>query len=158
MVIISNVDIADVQRHELQTEANAKVGGYGMDKYCPVDEFKTYRVQLERQDWERMYLIGEFARFTTGITGRVVDIDTKMLEETTKSRVESFYQPPANSPFTPIDLRLTADLALVIVSADANSSPLILIDGNHRAIAQYIKFGAVSLIPAFLCQYRPLCR
>lgn len=151
MIIKSCVDITEVQQHENLTDANARVGGYGMYTYCPAEGFSFYLGHLEQQDWNRLYLLGEFAKYTDGGTGRVIDISSKKLEASTWGRVASFSQPSENSNFKPIDLRSAENLALLIVTPDASSGPLVLIDGNHRAISQYLTYGIVSHVPAFLC-------
>jgi hypothetical protein len=57
---------------------------------------------------------------------------------------------------TRIDLRTAASLEIVIVSPDAIDQPLIVADGNHRLIAQYLGFGTVHGIPAYVCIHREI--
>ena len=154
MLIISSVDIAIVKNHERRTGSNATVGGYGMDQHCPTAEIEAFQVTLEADDWAKIFLIAQFAKFTIGNTCKVHDIDWHRLGDDSKARINSFIEPPANSRFTPVDLHSSADLALVIVSANAESGSLVVIDGNHRAIAQWHKYGAVSGVHAFLCVHK----
>ncbi len=151
MQIIAPIDLATLRQHERSTRANACLGRYGMCTYSPQDEFQLVRANFEPDDWQRLYLIEEFTRHTNGKTGRVIDLNFEDLSPTAKARVQSFTDPPSGIGLSPVDLRMHPQLAIIIVTADIHDRALVIIDGNHRAIAQYRNFGPVAGIPAIVC-------
>ena len=50
-----------------------------------------------------------------------------------------------------VDLPARHDLALLIITSDPHIEPLILTDGNHRAMAHYTMQKSIQDIPAFVC-------
>lgn len=152
MKIIDAVSIEDIRRHERCCDANVTLGSYGMDVHCPLDELQAYRVKLDAGDIDSLFLLNcGFAASTRGQTGKVGDVEREKLSDTSTSRVELFLEPPPQSGKRQVDLRCSPEMALVIVCADATRGPWIIIDGNHRAIAQYLKYGNVGDVPAYLC-------
>ena len=143
MVVVEEIEIIAVQRHEAATGSNAKLGGYHMDRHCPTSMFRCYRVHLERHDESRLFLLGltEFATQTKGQSCRLRDV---LPTASAIPRVGSFVT-------SGVDLRSRSGLELVLVTADLHSAPLIAIDGNHRVIAQFLTSGTTEGIPAFVC-------
>jgi hypothetical protein len=139
--ILGPADIKAIRQHELNTGANATVGGYDMDKHCPLDECALHRVRLEAADRERVFLLPDFRKLTAGHSCRLRDV---LKEAGSNPRVAAFSNPK-------VDLRTATNLELVVVSIATDGSPLIIIDGNHRAIAQYLEYGHLDDVPAYLC-------
>lgn len=152
MKIIAAVTIEDVQRHLGSSNANVKIGSYGMDLFSPLDEFNCFRVTLNEADIDKLFLLNcGFVQNTTGHTGRVRDIDPNMLSVDSTNRVNSFLVPPTQSKKKQIDLRCSPNLSIVLVCANAGYGPWTIIDGNHRAIAHYLKYGGITNIKAYVC-------
>lgn len=143
MIVVGEVDIAEVQRHEQATASNARLGGYHMDHHCPTNQFRCYRVQLERQDEDRLFMLGqtEFINQTRGQSCRLRDV---LPGASATQRVASFIA-------AGVDLRSRSGLELVLVAAELHGASLVAIDGNHRAMAQYLTHGSAQGVPAFVC-------
>lgn len=141
MIIVEEVDLFEVQRHELATEANAKIGGYRMDLHCPMHEFRCYRAVLESSDLNRLFVMQDFASLTVDNTCRLRDV---MPIAGNLARVKSFTT-------SNIDLRLRDGLELMLVGSELFGAPLTAIDGNHRMIAQYLTYYNVNGVSAYIC-------
>ena len=143
MVVFEEVDITTVQRHEQATTSNVRLGGYQMDRHCPTSEFRCYRIQLEQTDEDRLFLLGltEFFDQTRGQSCRLLDV---LPAASTIKRVASFCSHV-------VDLRSRLGLELVLVTTNPHCAPLIAIDGNHRAMAQFLTHGTFESVPAFVC-------
>ena len=141
MVVTEEVDIAVVQRHEGATASNARLGGYHMDRHCPTTEFRCYRVRLEQSDENRLFGLTEFINQTRGQSCRLRDV---LPGASAIQRVASFIT-------AGINLRSRSGLELVLVTAELHGAPLVAIDGNHRAMAQFLAHGSVEGVPAFVC-------
>lgn len=142
MKIIERIELPLIRRHERQTKANVTLGGYKMDICCPVAEFKLMRCVLELDDIHRLFVLAEFSKHTNG----ECMVKAATAETIGNPRVASFAKDM-------VDLRKTAGLDLLIVSADASRSPLLIIDGNHRAIWQYLTYQSIHGVPAFVCSH-----
>lgn len=140
VVVIGDVELAEVQRHEQATAANARLGGYGMGTHCPLDQIRCNRVVLESGDLDRLFVLQDFAAQTHNKTCRLRDV---MPGAVNLNRVASFTT-------ACVDLRTHAGLELVLVSHGWDGTPLIAIDGNHRMIAHYITQCSVDGVPAFV--------
>jgi hypothetical protein len=143
MTINGKVEVTEVQRHEQATESNVRLGGYHMDRHCPTNEFQCYRVQLAKQDEDRVFLLGltEFINLTQGQSCQLRDV---VQAASAIPRVVSFIE-------AGIDLQSRPGLELVVVARELQSAPLVVIDGNHRAIAQFFSQGSVEGVSAFVC-------
>lgn len=148
MVVMENVDIPAVQRHELNTKANVQLGGYRMDRHCSTNEFRCYLAQLERADEDRLFLLG-LDEFTSQTRGRSCRLQDVLPTASAIQRVSSFVE-------AGVDLRSRSDLALILVTTNLHSAPLIIIDGNHRAIAQFLVYGTVQGAPTFVCVHQAI--
>lgn len=146
MMILANVETSEVQRHEEKVSANVRLGGYGMDQHCPLGEFTCFRALLEHIDVDRLYALNDFAALTEGRTCRLRDALPSAASE---RRVASF---------DTIDLRVCAGLELEIVSTEAKAGPLIIIDGNHRSISQYLRCRTIAGVPAYVCVHSNILR
>ena len=140
VVVVGEADITEVQRHEQATVANARLGGYGMDAHCPMNEIRCYRVMLESSDLDRLFVLQDFATHTPNRTCRLRDVvpSTASLQ-----RVASFAT-------AGVDLRTHAGLELLLVGIGLDGGSLVAIDGNHRMIAHYLTQGSVDGVPAFI--------
>jgi len=142
MQILKEVEVEVVQKHEMEIKANARLGGYDLDKYCPLSEFKAFRVCLERVDADRLYLLSQFAEYTKAQTCKLLDA---LPETASNPRVATF--------ISRIDLRSAVKLELVIISVNARRGPLVIIDGNHRAIAHWLTHKCIHGVPAYVCEH-----
>jgi len=141
MDILESVDVSDVQAHEAATHANVKLGGYHMDRCCPLSEFKAFKVRLEASDIDRLFLLNcGFAPDTEGKTCRLRDVLPGVVSH---ERVRNVID-KACFPVSP-------DQAILIVSPDEKCGPLTIYDGNHRAIAQYLMQRTVHDVVAYVC-------
>jgi hypothetical protein len=150
---IIEVNISVVRRHEEKTKANVRLGGYMMDACCPTSEFRCYRVCLDQEDDDLLYVLADFAKYTKSESCRLRDVmqDAELLE-----RVASFkhgHQDRAN-----VDLRSATGLDLMIVSTQLEAAPLIIYDGCHRAIAHYLTYRSMTGVPAFVCVHLAIDR
>ena len=68
--------LAEIQNHEQRTNANVRVGGYNMDRLCPIDEIQYFHVELTSADLSRVFLLWEptFTPHTQNQSCRLVDI------------------------------------------------------------------------------------
>ena len=100
-------------------------------------------MQLERQDEDRLFLLGltEFINQTRGQSGRLRDL---LPTASTVQRVASLIT-------AGVDLLSRSGLELVLVAADLQGAPLVAIDGNHRAMAHFLAYNSVEGVPAFVC-------
>lgn len=144
MVILKAVDVSDVQAHEAATHANVKLGGYDMDRCCPLSEFKAFNVRLEATDIDRLFLLNcGFAAYTEVQTCKLRDV---LLGVVSHERVRNVID-RACFPVSP-------DQAILIVSPDEKYGPLTIYDGNHRAMAQYLTQRSVHDVLAYICVHR----
>jgi hypothetical protein len=146
MEIVGEVNVLEIQQHEAATEANVRLGGYRMDECCPTSEFKCCRVRLEHGDLDRLFVLGDFAKYTKGKSCRLQDVtqDAEKLE-----KVASFMH--GDGRRGSVDLCSATGLELLIVCRELQDAPLIIYDGCHRAIAQYLKYRSMSGVPAYVC-------
>ena len=140
---LEEVSVSVVQAFEQAINSNARIDSYGLEKLCPVREYKAFKVKLEAHDIGRLYLLGEFVKHTAGHTGLVADILPAMGYN---PRVLQFTA-------TTFDLRAAAGKELVIVTPDERTGPLVVIDGNHRVIAQQLNYHTVEGILAYVCSH-----
>ena len=141
---VEKVPLEAVRDHENSTGANVRLGGYDMQLVSPPSEFRVFKATLADADTPRLFLLGitEFAVCTRNQTCRIADL---IPEDALRiSRVDSFVSGR-------VDLPSRQDLALLIVAAEFDSGPMIIIDGNHRAMAQYATWQSMEGMPAFLC-------
>lgn len=143
MIVEEEVDIATVRRHEQDTNSAVRLGTHNLDRICETSQFRCCRVQLEWFDSDRLYLLRtpDFVSVTRNQSCRLSDV---LPDASAIQRVVSFTS-------VGIDLRLFPCLALVLVATDLHGVPLIAIDGNHRAIAQFLTHKTVDGVPAFVC-------
>lgn len=144
---IIRTTLDDLGRHEEATNANIAIGRtanhyYDLHKICPIHEFRIYRAALEADDINRLFMeYGDFLRLTKDGTAMVKDV---LPEKVQTGRVLQFTKDQG------FDLRSRRDRAILTVSANESGEPLIIYDGNHRAIAQYLTYGTVQDVPIFL--------
>ena len=150
MILVGELDMSEVQRHEQATASDVRLGGYHMDCHCPTNEFRCFRVKLERREEDRIFLLGipEFIDSTRGQSCRLRDV---VQGASTIERVASFIT-------AGVDLRVRPGSELVLVTAEFQSAALVAIDGNHRAMAHYLAHGSVDGVPAFVCVHSAISR
>jgi hypothetical protein len=146
MEIIGEVNVAEVQQHEANTDANVRLVRYRLDACCPTHEFRCHRIRLDPSDDELLYVLCDFARYTKDQSSRLRDVTP---EAASLERVASFMHGDGNRGS--VDLRSAAELDLLIVSKELKPAPLVIYDGCHRAIAQFLRFGSLSGVPAYVC-------
>lgn len=143
---LASTTLGVLGQHEEATNANIALGRsanhyYDIDKICPIHEFRIYRAVLEAEDIDRLFMeYGDFAPLTKNATALVKDVLPKEAE---REKVRQFTKDR-------LDLRSRPDRAILAVSASERGEPLIIYDGNHRAIAQYLIYQTVHDVPVFL--------
>ncbi len=141
MDILKNANLCDIQLHEAANIAAVTLGSHEMDQCCPLGEFKMYKVKLEAADIDRLFLLNcGFASDTNNQTCRLKDALPGLVS---KERVRNVIEKAC--------FPVSQDQAILIVSPDEKSGPLIIYDGNHRAIAQFLVHKTVQDVLAFVC-------
>ncbi|MCI5144612.1 MAG: hypothetical protein D3923_03585 [Candidatus Electrothrix sp. AR3] len=149
MQIIRSVSLPELQQHELDCNASVLLGSHGMERYSPLKAFQLYQARLGPQDIDALYLLNcGFTAYTRNESGRLKDLVYEWVQAESKKRLDSFNTPSKNNP---VDLRSTPSLALILVSAQAIDGPWVLIDGNHRAMAHYLRHQDVNDVPVYIC-------
>jgi hypothetical protein len=143
---ITSTTLSILGQYEEATDANIAIGRapnhyYDLDKICLIAELKVYRATLESDDINRLFMeYGDFYEATKGGTAMVKDV---LPEAASRDRVIQFTKDR-------FDLRSRPDRPILTVSTDEILGPLIIYDGNHRAIAQYLTYQSVHDIPVFV--------
>lgn len=142
MNIISQIDYQRLKQFEKQIGGNVKVGGYGMDNLCPIEEGHCYQIKLQENDTNRLFLLGEttFKSLTYDKNYRLSDIidDVKNLV-----RVKHWID-------YKLDLRISVEWSPIFVCPDTNSGPIVTIDGNHRLIAHFHQHNTIEGLLGYL--------
>ena len=141
MILITDVSLDSLRLHEKATAANATLGSYGMDKHCPLKEFRICRVQFQADDLERLFMIGEFAKHTVDHSGRLRSVTAASAD---MPRVAAFLRDD-------FDLRSRSGFEPIFVGAAWEKAGLTAIDGNHRMIAQFLSGRGIEGVIAFVC-------
>ena len=149
MILLGPATLAGLQQHERTCETCVVLGSHDLP---PPEVFSLRKALIEPDDADRLHLLNcGFAACTQGQSGRLTDLDAELLPPETRQRAESFLCPAPDSGRRPLDLRSAPQLALVLACADAANGPWVIIDGNHRAIAQQLRHGSLAWVPVFLC-------
>ena len=152
MRISEAVTLEELRRQERSSKANVTLGSYGVELHAPAEEFRTFRGTLETDDGDQLFLLNcGFIAGTRGETGRVTDIVREELSDSVAERVRSLMEPRPELDGRSIDLRSSSALAPVLVCTDAIDGPWTIIDGNHRAIAQFLLCGDMDDVPVYVC-------
>ena len=117
------------------------IGGYGIDKICPIAEGSCYQITLQEGDGGHLFLLGEstFKNLTTSkdyLLTNIVD-DVKELE-----RVKYWLDKK-------LDLTKALEWAPIFV-AKGIGSPLITIDGNNRLMAHFHQYKRIDGVQGYL--------
>ncbi len=144
MRIVSPVMISEIREHEAATSANVALGTYHRCECCPMDGFNDYLVLLDQVNGGRIFLLPDFATHAFGQTYRLQDV---LLGAAALARVAQFTSKS-------IDLLSASKLELLIVTPDINLASLVLVDGNHRAIAHYLTHRGRHNVPAYVSVHR----
>ncbi|XOF33677.1 MAG: nucleotidyltransferase family protein [Candidatus Electrothrix sp. YB6] len=151
MKILHPLSLEELRKHEQNCETSVVLGSHEMDRHAPTDAFKLYKAMLEPEDTDSVYLLDcDFVPWTEGYTGRLRDFDQKKADDSTRKRIESFITHSEQSGKQPVDLRSSPQLALTLICAQPDG-PWVIIDGNHRALAQYRQYGSLADVPAYVC-------
>jgi hypothetical protein len=120
---VTPINYETLKEFEDKIGGNVKIGGYDMDKICPVDEGVCYKITLEESDLVRIFLLGEttFTKLTKDENYKLSDLQDVAREQ---PRVKYWLDKQ-------IDLAASVDWAPVFVSLDIENGALISIDGNH---------------------------
>jgi hypothetical protein len=133
--------LAGLRRHERACKSSVLLGSHSLP---PPESFSLHHAVIEPEDADKLHLLNcGFAACTEGRSGRLADLDASLLPPETRQRAASFAA----------DLRFAPGLALVLACADAVSGPWVIIDGNHRAIAQQLRHGSLNWMPVWLCAH-----
>lgn len=111
-------------------------------------EYKGFSARLDSEDVTRLILWWEFKKHTKDGSCRVVDA---LPTATAHRRVRSFIEGDPASGRSPVDLRTATGLEIAIVSDDLDKGILYIIDGGHRAIAQYFAQRPFQDVPVLAC-------
>lgn len=141
MKIEKKTELSSVKAH-LKNVGNA-VSGW--DKYS---EILCYRVWLEESDIPRIIFWFEHKIHTDNGSRRLRDI---LHSAGSNPRIKRFIQGDDSRDFSPIDLRDTEGLEPVLVGEDFNLGNLLVIDGNHRIIAQQLMGHGMVDVPLYVC-------
>jgi hypothetical protein len=136
------VTLDEVQKHEAATNANARLGSYEMDLSCPIHEIRCFHVLLDSDDTQRLFVLPDFRKHTARCSCRLVDAMPSA------ANVAMERLPPG--AISLLDLRVHSGLELVLVATDLSVAPLIIVDGNHRALAHYMRFRNLDRVPAYI--------
>lgn len=120
-----------------------RLDGYDLDKLCPLHEFKIARCLLETGDIQRLFAVMDFAKYTEQSSCRLAAL---LPNADADGGVARFM---ADN----VDLRRWLGLELIIVSMNAEHGPLLIIDGNHRAIAHHRLHRTIEGVAAFVCEH-----
>jgi hypothetical protein len=139
---IIQIEYEKLKKFEHKIDGNVKIGGYDMDKICPVSEGKCYKVTLEDSDLDRVYLLRDptFTNLTKNRDYRFSDLQDVAREE---ARVKHLLEKN-------IDLSVNSDWAPVFVCPDIGNGALIAIDGNHRLMAHFLLRGSIANLMAYV--------
>jgi len=136
MNIIGQIDYQCLKQFEKEIGGNVKVGGYGMDKLCQIEDGFCYQIKLQKDDINRVFLLGEttFTSLTPDKNYRLSDIidDVKNL-----NRVKYWID-------YKLDLRISKEWSPIFVCPDINSGPIVTIDGNHRLMAHFHEHNSIE--------------
>lgn len=149
-LVKQNVELAELQAHDQALKANIRLGGYEMGTHCPVGEFEIHLIELEQGDESWVYLISEFAQYTQGNSGRLIDVQQSVDSHVETGKIVS------GMISAGFDIKHQKERALVAVTSDFTRGALTLIDGSHRAIAQFRSFGTIADVPVYLCVHKQI--
>lgn len=113
-----------------------------MDEHCPLAQMVCLHVTLCECDLERMFVLPDFGGHTRNHSCQLVDINDSALDVAMERR-------PAGAQNI-LDLTTRDQLELVLVGTDLNQRPLIVVDGNHRLLAHYIRHRSIDRVPAYV--------
>jgi hypothetical protein len=117
------------------------------------NDYAFWRAQLDAADRDRLFLWWENWKHTQDGSCLVAEA----MPPAKDKRVLSFID--GNERFTGnVDLRAAIDLEPVIVSNNADSGFLYLIDGSHRVLAQFFQGLSFQDVPVFLCVHPQMRR
>jgi hypothetical protein len=137
---LKTVELSVVQERERSTNANIRVGGYGLP---PAEQFRNHWALLNDSDLDRLFLIPEFGKHTAGNSCLLKDITESALSD---PRVRQFLT-------TPINLQIAPNLDLLTFTVHPEKSPLVVGDGNHRVIAHFWTHWSVEGVPILICSH-----
>jgi hypothetical protein len=139
---ITLIDYQKLKQFEDSIGGNVKVGGYEMDKPCPVATGNCYQIELETADIDKIFLLNEktFTNLTSNRNYKLSEIVDSVNE---LERVNRWVDWKLN-------LRDSPDWSPVFVSQSIENGSLITIDGNHRLVAHFLQHRNVDGVHAYL--------
>jgi hypothetical protein len=146
--IINSISIEEIRQLENSTNANIRIGSYGMDSVSPTEEIFFYYSRLQPEDISRIYLLNDFRHCTNQESCRLSDLHERALV-TAMERVPQLAE-------NKIDLRNVVHKEPVLVGVDLHQGGLTVIDGNHRLMAHYLRHGSVESVGVILAIHRSI--
>ena len=149
---IQLANLSEIRQLEKYTNASVQIGNHCMEDHAPTSEFLYYRVILEQNDIDRIFVLYEpgLANLTLDQTCRLKDIISTACKD---KRVEQAISGGSSFP-KGINLKSDPNMELELVASELYTAPLIIIDGNHRAIAHYTTYGNLHGVPAYVCIHK----
>ena len=145
---LRTASLEEVRKHESVIGANLCIGGYHMDSVCPTDDIRFFHGLLDTNDTSRVFVLPDFQVHTAQNSCRIADA----LPTAESVALERQAAGASNS----LDLTTREHLELMLVGACLEDLPLIVIDGNHRALAHYMRFGNLDRVPVFIGIHRAM--
>lgn len=108
---------------------------------CQPKEFVVSSVLLEHSDIDRIFLLGSYSKYTKNGSCKLTETLAAIHDD---PKVQGFISDV-------IDLTVNPELAIIIVTTEAECGALVITDGNHRAIAHYLQNQTIDGVPAFVC-------
>ncbi|WP_259016710.1 hypothetical protein [Emticicia fluvialis] len=139
---ITKVSLSIIQEHEVSCNSSITLNNHNLPDFCPINEVKCYRVLLEEDDINRIYLLWEagFNNLTKNNSFKLADLTVDAQELV---RVKSFLD-------NRIDLRTYANLEVILFGQNLEESSLTATDGNHRLMSQFLSYKSIAEVPAYI--------
>ena len=142
MDIFNQIEYHQLKQFEDQIGGNVKVGGYEMDKICPIEEGHCYQIKLNERDTNHLFLLREptfknLTRDKNYLLSEIID-DVKKLD-----RVKYWLD-------NKLDLRLSPNWSPIFVCPDTDCGPIVTIDGNHRLMAHFHQYKTIEGLFGYL--------
>lgn len=140
MDILGPVLVQVVRDLELATNANIRLDRYDLDKCCPMNEFKAHRVRIDPVDIGKLFLPGDFAKYTIGGSSRVEDLLPQAMDDGGIARLLG----------DGADLSVPTHSPILMVANDIDGDKLFIYDGGHRMSAHFLKYRTSKPIHAYI--------
>lgn len=142
-MIIKPIAYTELEQFEDKIAGNVRVGGYKMDRLCPIETGTCYQISLNASEIDRVRLLREvtFTELTQHqnyyLSGLLPDKAIAL------PRVKYWFDRELNLSQSP-------EWSPVFVSPNLDAGLIVAIDGNHRLMAHYIRHQSVEGVPGYL--------